>query len=162
MGWVCILNGGVIAWGSALCKFRCTGVMDVEEAAAAWASKDAVYRRELMNELGLQQTTPTVLLCDNMATISFSKPSAVLSLLSKHILVRGAYTRELQQRDVIELVFCPGRLNVADSMTKVLDKSQHYGLTLPKLGFINITLPPGYQPPRPIARRQPTSDDADG
>ena len=152
MGYVCIMNGGVVAWGTQLLRFRSTGVMDVEEAAACWGCKDAVYRRELCRELGFEQLEPSPMLCDNMATISFSRPSATLSSLSKHILIRGAYTRECQTLGIINLIFCPGRLNASDGVTKVLDKSQHYGMTLPTLGYINIPLPSGYQPPKDSIR----------
>ena len=115
--------------------------MDAEEAAAAWACKDISYRRELMRELGHEQLHPTALLCDNMATISFTEPSAILSTLSKHILVRGAYTRECERNGIIKITFVPGKYNLADNVTKVQPKNLLYGVSLPSYGFTKESIP---------------------
>ena len=141
IGYVAILNGGVIGWGTNLTKFQTTGIMDAEEAAAAWACKDISYRRELMRELGHEQLHPTALLCDNMATISFTEPSAILSTLSKHILVRGAYTRECERNGIIKITFVPGKYNLADNVTKVQPKNLLYGVSLPNYGFTKESIP---------------------
>lgn len=46
MGFMGSINGGAVIANNATPTFQCTGIFDVEEAAACWAAKDIVYRRE--------------------------------------------------------------------------------------------------------------------
>ncbi|PHR10078.1 MAG: hypothetical protein COB29_01245 [Sulfitobacter sp.] len=94
MGYVGVLNGGAVVSESKLTKFQCSGVFDVEEAAAALAAKDLIYRRQFLIEFGYPQEQ-TTLFCDNAATIQFTEKQLITSL-NKHIMARGAYTRSLQ------------------------------------------------------------------
>ncbi len=138
MGFVGSVNGGTVIADNSTTKFQCTGVFDVEEAAACWGAKDAVYRRALLTELGYPQG-PTIIYCDNAATVLFSKRTLITSL-NKHVAVRGMYTRELQQRGIIQLRGIAGCDNVADQQTKHLTDHLFYDY-LPEYGFINIPYP---------------------
>ena len=112
MGFVGSLNGGTVIADNQNPKFQCTGVFDVEEAAACWGAKDAIYRAALLTELGYPQDT-IPFYCDNAATVLFSSRPLITSL-NKHVAVRGAYTRELQQRGFIKLYSVSGINNVSD------------------------------------------------
>ena len=135
MGYVGLMNGGTVSSESKTAKFMCSGVFDVEEAAACLASKDIVYRKGFIEELGFPQDNIPVY-CDNAATVLFSASTKITSL-NKHILIRGAYTRDLQKQGVITLIFCPGKLNLADQQTKNLYGETFYGF-LPMYGFVLI------------------------
>ena len=111
-------------------------LIDVEGAAACLASKDIVYRKGFLEELGFPQDNIPVY-CDNAATVLFSASTKITSL-NKHILIRGAYTRDLQKQGVITLIFCPGKLNLADQQTKNLYGETFYGF-LPMYGFVMIS-----------------------
>ena len=135
LGYVGLMNGGTVSSESKTAKFMCSGVFDVEEAAACLASKDIVYRKGFIEELGFPQDNIPVY-CDNAATVLFSASTKITSL-NKHILIRGAYTRDLQKQGVITLIFCPGKLNLADQQTKNLHGETFYGF-LPMYGFVLI------------------------
>lgn len=135
MGVVAMLNGGAVDAQSQLTKFQCTGVFDVEEAAACLATKDAVYRAAFLEELGYPQDTIPIL-CDNAATVLFSRNDTVTAL-NKHILIRGAYTRCVQKSGLIQLIHIPGTTNLADDQTKIVGIDLKYKF-LDLYGFIDI------------------------
>ena len=141
MGFVGIMNGGAVIAENACPKFQCTGVFDVEEAASCWAAKDIVYRKAFLTELGYPQPQ-TKLYCDNAATVLFSE-KVTITALNKHILVRGAYTRDCQAKGHLVLLHVPGVDNVSDQQTKNLPTGTFYGY-LPDYGFICIPYPNGY------------------
>ena len=141
MGFVGVMNGGAVIAENACPKFQCTGVFDVEEAASCWAAKDIVYRKAFLTELGYPQPQ-TKLYCDNAATVLFSE-KVTITALNKHILVRGAYTRDCQAKGHLVLVHVPGVDNVSDQQTKNLPTGTFYGY-LPDYGFICIPYPNGY------------------
>ena len=120
-------------------KFQCTGVFDVEEAAACWGAKDAIYRAALLTELGYPQDRIHIY-CDNAATVLFSERT-LITTLNKHVAVRGMYTRYLQQRGLIQLRSVKGCDNVADQQTKHLPDVTFYDY-LPDYGFTHIPIPP--------------------
>ena len=138
MGFVGSLNGGAVIADNQQPKFQCTGVFDVEEAAACWGAKDAIYRAALLTEIGYpQETIP--MYCDNAATVLFSSRTQITSL-NKHVAVRGAYTRELQTQGLIHLYSVPGTDNVSDQQTKHLPTPSFYRY-LHDYGYHTIPLP---------------------
>ena len=141
MGFVGLLNGGAVIAENGCPKFQCTGVFDIEEAASCWAAKDIVYRKAFLTELGYPQPQ-TKLYCDNAATVLFSE-KVTLTALNKHILVRGAYTRDCQAKGYLVLKHVPGVDNVADQQTKNLPTGPFYGY-LQDYGYINIPYPNGH------------------
>ena len=137
LGVVAMLNGGMVMTESKLAKFMCSGVFDIEEAAACRGSKDAVCRKGFLETLGYKQDQIPIL-CDNAATVLFSASTKITSL-NKHILIRGAYTRGLQDQGIIILVYCPGTENLSDQQTKNLDGIKFYKF-LPMYGFVMIPI----------------------
>jgi hypothetical protein len=58
-----------------------------------------------------------VIFCDNNSSIKLSK-NPILHERCKHIDVRFHFLRDLTKDDVIELVFCKSKEQLADIMTK--------------------------------------------
>ena len=73
------------------------------ELQASEASKEVVFFRELMSELGYAMSAPTVLFEDNKACIAFSKNNTNHDR-SKHIDIRAYALRDLVRNGVIECV----------------------------------------------------------
>ena len=69
--------------------------------------------------------------------------------LNKHILIRGACTRDLQKQGVMKLTF-PGRLNLAYQQTKNLHDETFYGF----LPLATSATPPAQEPAQPIRRKE--------
>ena len=64
-GFELVLNGGPISWGSQ--RQRCTSLSttEAEYVAQSETSKEVVWVRRLLMDLGFAQQEPTPLLCDN-------------------------------------------------------------------------------------------------
>lgn len=141
MGYLGSLNRGAVIANNANPKYQCSGVFDVEEGAACWGAKDAIYRGAHLTELGYPQHQIPIY-CDNAAAVIFSS-RPLITALNKHIAVRGMYTRHLQAQGLIKLHPIRGDNNVADQQTKHLpDKKFYYYLS--HYGFVSIPYPPSH------------------
>lgn len=87
--------------------------------AATSSACQVVWLRRILGSLGLRQTDPTVVYCDNVSTIKLSK-NPVMHGRSKHIDVCFHFIRDLVKDEVVELVQCSSQEQVADIMTKPL------------------------------------------
>lgn len=75
--------------------------------------------REILDFLGFKQHQPTKLFIDNKSSKSLCDTLKTTSA-TKHINLRINYIREVINNKVVELIFVPGYLNVADVLTKPL------------------------------------------
>lgn len=92
---------------------------EAEYVSAAAGACQAVWLRNVLEEIGCKQSKETVLFCDNSSTIKLSK-NPVFHGRSKHIQVRFHFLRELVSDEIIELEFCPTQDQLADIMTKAV------------------------------------------
>ena len=69
-GYTFLLAGGLISWQSRSQPTVALSTMEAEYMAAATATQEAFWLRFLLEELGLNVTTPIVLKKDNKACIS--------------------------------------------------------------------------------------------
>jgi len=76
------------------------------------------FFRGLMQRLGFDQSAPSLLPQDNMATIGHLLSDKIFNGRSKHIDVRVYYTRELIQAGVIMPLYQPTEDMAADPLTK--------------------------------------------
>ena len=74
--------------------------------------------------MGYPQLEPTRVYVDNKSAIQLCKLLKITSKV-KHINVRIQYIREQINNRVVELVFIPTELNVADILTKALHTTLH-------------------------------------
>ena len=95
-----------------------TSTTEAEYIAAASATKEALWLRKLLGDLGKPVTTVNMK-CDNQATISLLK-HPIESKRSKHIDVIYHFARERVARGEITFSYCNTDDNVADIMTKAL------------------------------------------
>jgi hypothetical protein len=99
-----------------------------DEKKGSCAAQEAVYLRRLFTSIGELQTTPTVLFEDNMSTQALAnRELTVCSDRTKHIDVRIHYTTQLIVEGVIVLEHAATQFQLADVMTKDLDRVKfHY------------------------------------
>lgn len=88
------------------------------------ATKEAIYLRDFLSELGFQQKQPTPIFVDNTSTIKLAQHST-LHTRSKHIDVRYFYTRELIANKKITVSHIPTTEQRADILTKALHRGPH-------------------------------------
>ena len=119
-GYAFLLAGGPISWQSRSQPTVALSTMEAEYMAAATATQEAFWLRFLLEELGLNVSTPIVLKEDNKACISFSDhPGNHRN--SKHIDYRHHFVREGVQRGDISMEYIETKFQLADIFTKALD-----------------------------------------
>jgi hypothetical protein len=90
----------------------------------AHAAREAVWLRNLFDELSLTQTVPTILYGDNMSALTIARDPQYHAQ-SKHFDVKNHYIRHQIQNQVIKDVYCPTEEMIADILTKPLHKPKH-------------------------------------
>ena len=102
-------------------KQPCTATSNTESeyVVASLTSKEVVWARRLLSDLGFAQTKPTPLSSDNQSAIRLVQTPEFLKR-TKHIDVVYHPIREIQARGKIMLFYVPTRLQLADILTKAL------------------------------------------
>eukprot|EP00253_Pinus_taeda_P004620 PITA_04620 len=96
---------------------------EVEYCGAVEASKEALWLRQILSELGFEQQHPTTLWCDNQSAIQLCK-DPVQHQRSKHIELHMHFIRKLIHDHVLEVQYCSTDDQVADIFTKALTEAK--------------------------------------
>ncbi|GLI62156.1 hypothetical protein VaNZ11_004728 [Volvox africanus] len=116
-GYVFTLHGGSVSWSSRLQRTVTSSTMEAEYMAASEATKEALWLRLLLSELGYS-LRPTTINCDSQSAIKITK-NPVISGKSKHIAVRYHMVREQVARGAVVMEDCRSD-DMADILTKPL------------------------------------------
>jgi hypothetical protein len=87
----------------------------------------------MLEELQQKQQAPTTIFEDNQSTI-FLVRNPTATFRTRHIALRLHFVREKVSRKVVDVVYCPTKLMIADLLTKILPKPQHCALRSILLG----------------------------
>ncbi|KAJ9567153.1 hypothetical protein OSB04_003119 [Centaurea solstitialis] len=122
-GWVFILGGGAICWASKKQTCITASTMESEFVALAAAGKEAEWLRNLIYEipLGNRQISSISIRCDSQATLARAY-SEVYNGKSRHLGVRHSMIRDYITNGVISVVFVKTQHNLADHLTKGLNR----------------------------------------
>lgn len=118
-GYVFILSGGTVSWVSKLQSVVAMSTTEAEYVAAAQASKEAVWLKMLLEELGHAQEKIT-LFCDNQSALHLARNPAFHSK-TKHIRVQYHFVREKVEEGTVDMPKIHTDDNVADYMTKAIN-----------------------------------------
>ena len=114
-------NQAATAWVSRLSATICTSTYHAEMHFAAETSKEMVYQRRLLDELGCRQDEPTPLQGDNAAAVAdLSSNIRKFSKHNKHFTRQVRYASECVEQGHIRVVKKSGKDLTADAMTKPL------------------------------------------
>lgn len=116
-GYTFMFGEGAVSWSSKKQPIVTLSTTEAEFVVAANGACQAVWLRNVLDEVGCDQGSGTVLYCDNSSTIKLSK-NPILHGRSKHIHVRYHFFRELVNEGVILLEYCSTHEQVSDIMTK--------------------------------------------
>ena len=122
-GYVFILNGGAVSWGSRLQPTVAASTCEAEYMAAAHAAKEALWMRKIIQDLELNLDRCIDISVDNQGAIKLLK-HPIASARSKHIDVLHHFGRERAARGEVKFEFVPTGQMVADAMTKALPKGK--------------------------------------
>lgn len=118
-GYCFALGSGAVSWSSRKQDIVTTSTTEAEYVAAFNATKEAVWLRQVLREIGFAQDQPTIIGADNQGAITLSEQQCHHQR-TKHIDVDYHYTRERITRRDITLNYVRSHDNVADIFTKPL------------------------------------------
>jgi transposase InsO family protein len=134
-GYVFMLGGGAISWNSKKQPTIALSTTEAEYMAISQCTREAIWLRQLMSDVGLEQKKATLIMCDNQGAIALMK-NPIHHSRSKHIDIQHHFIREKVEVEVIEMKYISTEHMVADVLTKALAKPRHevlrkeMGLTL--------------------------------
>lgn len=120
--YVFTLHGGAISWSSRLQQTVAASTTEAEYMAAASATKEALWLRQLLHSLGME-LIPIAINADNQSAIKLLK-NPVFSMRSKHIDVIYHFARERVARNEVTFSYIKTDLMVADALTKPVPTSK--------------------------------------
>jgi hypothetical protein len=110
--------------------------MESEYIAASDSSREVIWLRRLLHELGIEQTNPTPLLCDNESAISLTR-NPESHKRSKNIDVRYHFIREQISKKNVEISYVNTKEQLADVFTKAIDGISQKKITA-RLGIVKV------------------------
>jgi hypothetical protein len=119
-GWYFRYYGGPVSWKSFVQRCVALSTCEAEYVALASATREAVWLRRLLRELGVDQSS-VVIHEDNQGAIALAS-NAVVNQRSKHIDVRYHFVRDCVSAGLITLDYLPTEDMIADLFTKALAK----------------------------------------
>jgi hypothetical protein len=123
-GYVFFLSGSPIAWAARKQPSISLSSTESEYLASTLATREAVYLRQFLTEIGFPPTDPIPLLVDNQSAIALAR-NPEFHARTKHIEVRHHYVREKIEDGIIDLQYCPTADQIADIFTKALPIVKH-------------------------------------
>lgn len=120
-GYVFLICGGPVTWACQRQKSVSLSTTEAEYVAASNATREAVWLRQLLLEVG-KEVNATTLCVDNQSAIKLIK-NPVFHKKSKHIDVSYHFVREKYEDNVINVKYVHTTEQLADIYTKALPKA---------------------------------------
>jgi hypothetical protein len=120
-GFVFDVAGGSVSWSSKKQPTVALSTVEAEYMAASNATKEAIWLRTLLDDLGFTQVQATTIHADNQGCIALSR-NPVSHSRAKHIDIRHHFIRERVANKEIDLQFCSTKDMLADIFTKALPR----------------------------------------
>lgn len=118
-GYVFQLANGPVSWCSKRQKTVALSSCEAEYMALTETTKEAVWMRGLLQELGLKGFNSVAIRMDNQGAMALAK-NPEFHARTKHIDIRHHYIREVESRGLIHLNYVPTADMAADGLTKPL------------------------------------------
>ena len=115
-------SGGAISWQSKLQKCVALSTTEAEYIAATEASKEMIWFKQFLQELGLQQIE-YVVYCDSQSAIDLSKNS-MYHARTKHIDVRYHWIQEKIKDKSMQVEKISTNENPANMLTKIVTRDK--------------------------------------
>ena len=119
-GTIFILNGGPVTWLSQKQSYITTSTCQAECGAAFAATKQIIWLRRLLADIGIKKYGATVLHMDNTGAIAFTSNPEANHNRTKHWDIQFKFIHEQKVEGTIETVFVPSNKQLADMLTKAL------------------------------------------
>ena len=120
-GYVFLLCGGAISWRSKKQPTPALSPAEAEYMAAAEATQEAIWLRQLLKDLKIEQKQPTTIFEDNQGCIAMTKNNVYHSR-TKHIDIKYHFIRTEVENHKVTFVYKQTADMIADIFTKPLEK----------------------------------------
>ena len=118
-GYIGFVYGGTISWA---CRKQATVSLSSTEAeyiALSETTQEAIWLKRLCDDFNIEIKHPVPILVDNQSAIKIVD-NYKFSNSTKHIETRYHFVKDIKQRNIIDVKYCPGEHNIADMLTKPL------------------------------------------
>jgi hypothetical protein len=133
-GYIFFIANGPISWKSKLQTIIAQSTTEAEYIAINAATKEAIYIKSVLEELGHYKQQKLPLYTDNNGALLLAK-NPIYHERTKHISVKYHYIRGLIEEGVIDLIYINTLNQKADGLTKALEKIK-FKVFLQHLNFI--------------------------
>ena len=125
-GWIVKIGSAAVAWNSKRQNAVALSTCEAEYHALTEASKDVLYFRSILEELGISPFHECPRLrSDNMSAISWATGEKAPKKRAKHIHTKVHFVRDLVAGKEINVSYVPSEENIADILTKPLGIIKH-------------------------------------
>ncbi|KAK4258396.1 hypothetical protein QN277_007851 [Acacia crassicarpa] len=118
-GYAFHIGSAIFSWSSKKQQTVALSSCEAEYMAAAACTCQAIWLKNILNELHQKQEGPVTIYVDNKSAISLAK-NPVSHNRSKHIDTKYHFIREQVKNKVVELIYCRTEEQIADIFTKPL------------------------------------------
>ena len=118
-GYVFTIDGGAVSWSSKKQPIVTLSTTEAEYVAATHAAKEALWIRMFLTEITRPLLHPVTFYCDSQSAITVSKEDK-FHVWTKHIDIQYHFIRDVAERGLIFVYYCPTSDMVADMLMKPL------------------------------------------
>ena len=119
LGFVVLLDGGAISWGSKKQTSVSLLTIEVEFIATSIAVKEILWHCSLFSSLDMTLTSPTSFLIDNQGALDLIKSGQINDCM-KHIDIKFRHVCDQEDQETISSQHMATQEQIADIMTKLL------------------------------------------
>ena len=131
-----MFGDGAISWNSKRQPTIALSTTEAKYMAASKCYREAIWLRQLLDDVRLVQVDATKIMCDNQGCISLVK-NPIHHSRTKHIDVQYYFIGKKIENEVIELEYCSTQCMVADVLTKGLVRIKHVDF-ISTMGLIDV------------------------
>ncbi|KAE8729671.1 hypothetical protein F3Y22_tig00003435pilonHSYRG00075 [Hibiscus syriacus] len=126
-GYCFMVGSGMFSWSSKKQDIVAQSTAEAEFIAATAVVNQALWLRNILNDLCLEQRRSTEVFVDNQAAIAISN-NPVFHRKTKHFNIKLYFLREVQKNGEVSLLYCSTNDQLADIFTKALPRSRFESL----------------------------------
>ena len=138
-GILCLVHGGAVVWTSRKQTRVSQSSTESEYYAVGDAIKELIWLKQLLMDIDIDTSRTTTLNCDNQSCIKLITNDK-LSRRSKYFDTSYKFIKEAVENKIVELSYVPTEHNIADILTKPLNKNRlDYLRKLLHFDFSNVS-----------------------
>ncbi|CAD6222034.1 GSCOCG00005299001-RA-CDS [Cotesia congregata] len=119
-----MFGGAAISWKSRKQRTVALSTTEAEYKALTEATKESMYLRGLIGEIGIGKYSEGLIYCDNQGAIHTSTATGFLDR-TKHVRIQFNFVKEAIKNQEIQLAHISTDEMTADILTKALPRDRH-------------------------------------